>query len=65
MTKHIQFAPRGYSNDIVVLNKKDDILGIIEFHPSWRTFVFSSRPNICFSFDCLEQIVEKLKEVNK
>jgi len=52
-----------------VTNKKtDDILGIIEWYPYWRQYIFEPKYEYkfpcVFNHTCLSEIAEFLKELN-
>jgi hypothetical protein len=39
-------------------------LGYLRYHMQWKQYIFAPAPNCIFSFDCLEAITAKLKELN-
>ena len=40
-------------------------LGIIKFSGAWRQYIFEASPDTFWSYSCLEQIVDFLKQQNK
>jgi len=48
-----------------VFNKHYDQLGIICFSPQWKCHVWEQEDSIDMSWDCLQQVVDKLKELDK
>ena len=42
-----------------------DLLGLLEYHPSWRQWVWETRAECIFSADCLQGIVKFLGRLNK
>jgi hypothetical protein len=50
----------------VVRNKKDVCsLGTIEFFKDWRCWVWYQDKDVIMSSECLQQVVDKLKELDK
>jgi hypothetical protein len=49
----------------IVRNNKKDVLGIIFFWKKWKCWVWEQQESIIMSDDCLEQVINKLKELNK
>ncbi len=59
---------KGYissENDLSVMNKKNELLGRISWDKNWKCHVWEQEENIIMSADCLEQIVTKLKELDR
>jgi len=47
-------------------NKKGTVLGFIFFYPNWRQYCFTQKESdVVFSLDCLEDIIDFLKQLNK
>jgi hypothetical protein len=53
------------TGEYLVRNKKKEFLGLIFYFKKWKCWVWEQQEQIIMSDDCLEQIVSKLKELNK
>ncbi len=57
---------REYEKGIIVENKKrGSLLGEICFRYQWKKLVFCPRQNTVFSEDCLQDIIDKMKQLEK
>lgn len=67
--KHIHFTywKEGSCNEYwyCINNKSGDRLGIVLFYKDWNQFVYSPSDGSIYSADCLEDIAEFLRELNK
>jgi len=59
----LTFTERGERKGkmIYVHNKKREFLGIIFYHKKWECFVWGQEEQIIMPYDCLLQIIKKLK----
>lgn len=48
-----------------VWNSNDECLGNITFYKKWKCWVWSQDQEVIMSSDCLQQIADKLKELDK
>lgn len=66
MSKYIYFQARD-EKIIEIRNKKSKtILGYVTYYKPWKQYIFSQADEgIIFSWDCLQDIVNYLKEKNK
>jgi len=49
----------------VVWNKDMDRLGTIEFNKGWKCWIWNQEQGIIMSSECLQQVIDKLKELDK
>lgn len=49
----------------IVWNKKLERLGSIEFDKDWRCWIWYQENMIKMSSECLQQVIDKLKELDK
>jgi hypothetical protein len=58
---------KGNSEDSIfdVKNNKGEFLGWIDYCVEWKCFVWFQAENIQMSYECLQQIADKLKEFDK
>ncbi len=45
--------------------KSNEYLGKIIFYPQWSKFVWDQDPYIIMSQDCLQEVLDKIKEINE
>ena len=52
--------------DIVydIINKDEDEIGDIAFDNEWKTWTFNAGISCFFDVTCLQQVIDKLKELN-
>jgi len=67
-TKYITFsetvAPQhGKPTYVILNNKSQEPIGMIEFYPPWRQYVFSAYEEAVWNKDCLQEIVTFLGEL--
>ena len=48
----------------IVFNKKQERLGSIEFYKDWRCWIWYQEKDVMMSSECLQQVVDKLKELD-
>ena len=66
MSKRVTFAPDEEESDIIVAkNKKGETLGCLYYHKAWKTPVWEQNYAIIMSRDCLQEVVDKLKELEE
>lgn len=53
------------ANMLQAMNKKDEALGVIYYNPAWKCHVWQQWKNMIMDHDCLQQIVDKLKELDR
>jgi len=65
MNKRINFKRYIDRPDIIkVLNEKKEHLGDIEYNHGWECYVFQPEIAIEFSYDCLQEIIDYMKNLN-
>ena len=63
---HILFKKIGNDDQWACLTKKDHaLLGVVEWYPRWRQFIFEPAPNTVHSHDCLLDIADFLSIQNQ
>ncbi len=65
MTTKLKFKEYGAYEGRLYASYKDEPLGEIFYWKEWKTFVWEQESGVMMSDDCLEQIVAKLKSLNK
>lgn len=64
--KYIQFAMNeGINAWCCRNNKSGDVLGWVEYYKRWKQWIFSAEPGTVFSIDCLADIQEFMKGLEK
>lgn len=48
-----------------IYTKMDIQIGYIEYYPKWKEHVFNALPKTIWSKDCLEDIIDYIKKLNK
>ena len=65
--KHIHFAEAMISGVNKTYwcknNKTDGILGLVEYYPPWRKYVFSTDGDCVFDISCLADIIDFMKQL--
>jgi len=63
----LTFEKIGDFNNIyfIVWNKKLERLGSIEFFKDWRCWIWWQEKDVMMSSECLQQVIDKLKELDK
>ena len=61
-SKYLIFESTSYGR-VLVFNKKE-FLGFIEYYPKWKQYIFEPALNTIYSFECLQDIIDKIKECN-
>jgi len=61
----LTFEEHKLDEEIIIFNKKRDFLGKIFNFPEWKKFVFEAERYMVFDELCLQEIINKLKELNK
>ena len=65
MGKFIEFHELT-GGEIGIFNKKSgDILGKAMYYSQWKQHIFVTADHVIWSWDCLQNIVNKLKELNE
>ena len=64
MSKYIEFVESGEKVTVISTRQRAP-LGEIVFHFSWNQYVFEPISNTIFNDECLEDIVQKIKSLNK
>lgn len=50
---------------IVLVNNKDgEMLGSIAYYSRWRMHVYSQREGVVMSWDCLQEVAEKMRAMD-
>lgn len=62
--KFVEENPLGMPK-VRVLNKRGEELGCIFYYEAWKCYVWAQHENILMSRDCLAQVEEKQKELDK
>ena len=62
MIKRLIFEKEDNTN-YFVLDKRKETLGIIFWYPKWKQWVFEQNHGIIMSWDCLQEIVNFIKEL--
>ena len=57
------FNKSAESSEITVSNKKKELLGTIYYDDEWSEWVWGQESDIKMSSGCLQQVVDKLKEL--
>jgi len=66
MSKYLKFYDMSDCPKVVTVeNKKGDFLGYIEYYSKWKQFIFKPEDYTNFSVECLQDIVNKIVELNK
>jgi hypothetical protein len=63
MKLHFEF--REFDRSVIVRNKNEEILGFLRYYRSWKCWVWEQGDYIIMSSDCLRQVVDKLKDLDK
>jgi len=61
----LKFKTDAVDDVVFVTNNKSDLLGSIEWSKDWKCYVWYQQHDIMMSSDCLQQVVNKLKELDK
>lgn len=46
-----------------ILNKEDDIVGFVEYSYKWKNWVFITSDDFIFSYGCMQEIVDFMKDL--
>ena len=69
MSKYLEFEEikiKGKTKKFEVYNEKEDFLGSIEWHNSWRKYTYVTYPDYTFyDSTCLKEISTFLDKLNK
>lgn len=66
MTKHLTFkewTTDGKRKTYEVINKYDEFLGSISYHPPWKCYVFEPIGDSFFSAGCMNEISDFIKKI--
>lgn len=65
--KHLDFeekySPSGKTKIIRVYNKYEEFLGEIKWRGGWRQYIWQQDSMIDMSWDCLVEVIEKIKDL--
>jgi hypothetical protein len=66
--KHLSFTKiqntKTKTDRFMVSNEKNDLLGFIMFYPQWRQFIWRQIEDALMSYEYLQEVIDKLKELN-
>lgn len=66
MNKYLDFVKDDIVKTIWIINKKTkEKIGVINFYSKWNKYIFSSKSNVIFDSQCLQEIIKELDELNK
>ena len=55
--------PKNGTCEVEVWNKDQQYLGMIEYYPKWRKYVFTPELNFIFDTNCLRDISDMMSEL--
>ena len=66
MSKYLEFQKDDIVKTIWILNKRTkERLGVLNYFPKWKCYVFSGKSSALFDSECLQEVIDKLDELNK
>jgi len=65
MSKYLVFESTSHGKVYIFNKRHKTFLGFIEYYHPWKQYIFQSAMDCVFSFECLQDILNKVNECNK
>jgi hypothetical protein len=50
---------------VTISSRNNNVLGVFEYHPEWRQYVFCADDSAIFSHDCISELADFCQKLNR